>query len=144
MLARLWLLPGIAIGAAIGLLLSGALPPSGARVVGGIIQCAAFSHAHVPGEPRYNSGYVELLKGDVVRSPDPADPMVIRDVLPTEVVATRSVGLDEKYSFDIPPGHYVLYAPVAPAGSPSNAFRYVPLVLKQGDNVRVDIPNTCI
>ncbi len=44
----------------------------------------------------------------------------------------------------VPPGRYVLFAPMAPAGSPQNAFRYALVVVKQRDNVQVDIPNTCI
>ena len=101
-------------------------------------------HRYVPGESLYSSGYVELLKGEVVWGPDPTDSNVMRDILPEEVVAHQYVFDGDRYTFEIPPGHYVIYAPVAPAGSPANAFRYVAVALKQGDNVKVDIPNTCI
>ena len=68
----------------------------------------------------------------------------MRDLLPEEVVASQYVGNGDRYTFDVAPGRYVLYAPVPPAGSPTNAFRYTTVVLNKGDNVTVDIPNACI
>jgi hypothetical protein len=128
----------LAIGVAVG----GVLPPSGARLTGGITWCQALTDRPIPGETRYVQGLVQLLKGDVSWQPDPSNPGVLQDVLPTEVVAQETVGTDDRYSFEFSPGHYVLYAPQS-AGV-SNAFRYVEVTLKRGDNVIVDIPNNCI
>jgi hypothetical protein len=130
----------VAFVVAVGVAITSVVPSSVGRVSGGITRCEALTTRPLPGETRYVAGTVQVLRGDAAWVPDASDSAVLHDVLPTEVVAQETVGFGERYSFDLPPGHYVLNRLVN-AGS---ALQYTSFVLNPGEERTVNIPNTCI
>jgi len=116
--------------------LAGSAPAGDGVVVGGIQPCAAIGG---PGLPAYVAGTVTVLAGQVQRRPAGSSSSVA--VLPTRVVETETVGQDSQYSFDLPPGNYVLRARYAQGPS---APQWNTVTVRAGETQRVDILNVCI
>ena len=110
-------------------------PPLRGVVSGGIKSCDALGN---PDLPHYAAGSVTVLKGQVTWRSSQGTPTYV-DVLPSTVVAQEGIPTNGMYRFDLEPGSYVLEA--APPGSygPYSTVR-----ISAGDDVVVDIPNTCI
>ncbi len=121
-------------GGSAGLVFTAAAPSTG-TVSGGIDPCESVS---IPGGPRYAAGTVVVLRGSINwRSTGPGTPAL---VLPTDVVASESVGVDKTYSFRLSPGNYVLVAHFPP---PSNVTPFVSVTVTSGTIQPADIPNMC-
>jgi hypothetical protein len=105
-------------------------------VTGGIIPCTALGY---PGEPHYAAGIVTVLEGQLhMRSTGPGSSVA---VLPTTVVATERVGVNDSHRFPLPPGDYILRAHFPP---PANIEQWTAVTVRAGQTEHVDIPNTCI
>jgi hypothetical protein len=110
-------------------------PPLRGVVSGGIRPCDALGN---PDLPHYAAGTVTVLKGQVTWQSGQGGPSYV-DVLPTTVVAQETVPTNGMYRFDLQPGSYVLEA--APSGGYGP---YTTVTVNAGDELVVDIPNTCI
>jgi hypothetical protein len=111
-------------------------PPLRGVVSGGIRPCDALGNTNLP---HYAAGTVTVLKGQVTWRSSQGEPNYV-DVLPTTVVVQgKSIPTNGMYRFDLDPGRYVLEA--APPGSYGP---YSTVTLNAGDDLLVDIPNTCI
>jgi hypothetical protein len=103
-------------------------------VVGRIERCQAIVD---PAAGQYVAGTVRVLRGVVRWQPIPGGSQAI---LPSDVVATQSVGSGDSYTFDLSPGMYVLQAP-------EEGFRmgrWTEVVVKAGATTKADIPKDCI
>lgn len=132
--------PAGALIVAVAIAVESAVPAYGARVTGAILRCEGIRLA--PGESPYVEGTVQVLGGNITWQPDANRSDVLRDVLPSHAIAEQAVGFGDRYTFELPPGHYVLNVLHAPAGA--YASQYVAVTLQPGDNRIVNIPNTCI
>jgi hypothetical protein len=125
--------PSPATGPA-GLILTAAAPPTG-TVTGGIDPCEGVV---IPGGPSYAGGTVVVLQGSIEWQA--TGPGTSALVLPTHVVASQSVGVNQTYSFALPPGSYVLVAHFPP---PANVAPFVSLTVTAGTAQSANIPNMC-
>lgn len=110
-------------------------PPLRGVVSGGIRPCDALGNTNLP---HYAAGIVTVLKGQVTWRSSQGEPNYV-GVLPTTVVVQERIPTDGMYRFDLDPGRYVLEA--APPGSYGP---YSTVTVNAGDDLLVDIPNTCI
>ena len=126
--------PSAAVGSA-GFVFTAAAPSTG-TLTGGIDPCEGIP---IPGGPKYAAGTVVVLRGTVTwRTTGPGTSAL---VLPTQVVASESVKVDQTYSFRLPPGSYVLVAHFPP---PSNVTPFVSVTVTAGTSQSANIPNMCI
>jgi hypothetical protein len=117
-----------------------AIPPGDARVTGGVMPCSGLP---LPGHVHFAAAQVTLLSGKVTWHPGPQGGPTLIDQLPTEVEATQRVGADEKYTFIVKPGDYVIQAVYLPVND-DGAKPYVSTTLRSGDDVELDIPSHCL
>lgn len=106
--------------------------PSTGTVVGGVIPCSALlsSMVHLP---KYAAADVVVLKGSARWGIHGA-------VYPTPavVVTSRSVAVNESYTFALPPGSYFIEARFPP---PANVLPWVDVTVNAGQETHSDIPS---
>ncbi|HKV88149.1 MAG TPA: hypothetical protein VJT78_09145 [Candidatus Dormibacteraeota bacterium] len=125
----------VAVFVSVALTAAVVTPPHRGVVTGGIMACRALDN---PGQPHYVAGTVIVLRGDVTwRAVGPAASV---DVLPTAVAGRQTVSADGMYRFDLDAGHYVLLD----AARPGDYGPYATVTVGAGEDLLVDIPNSCI
>jgi hypothetical protein len=92
----------------------------------------------VHGLPHYAAGTVTVLRGQARWGK--WNHGVRHLILPREVVARATVGVNKMYRFALVPGHYVLVAHL-PHG---NVRPYTQILVKEGVTLHADIPNMCM
>jgi hypothetical protein len=107
-------------------------------VTGGIMPCSGLAPSMDPNLPHYAAGTVTVLKGKVTWQT--TGPGVKQAVFPTTVVASERVSTNQRYSFTLAPGDYVLRARFL---SPGNVVPWTSLTVQGGRTVRRDVPNMC-
>lgn len=117
-----------------------AIPAGDARVSGGVMPCAGLQQ---PGPVVYAAANVTVFEGRVNWHAGPPGGPDLIDEMPSKVVATRTVGEGEKYSFVLQPGDYVIQAVYVPVNA-DGAKPYVSTTLHAGDDVDLDVPNMCL
>ena len=108
-------------------------PTQMAVLTGGIEPCSGLGPG--PGIPTYSAGTVTVWKGDLRTDGSGGY------VLPADVAATQTVGVNQMYRFVLMPGHYVLSATMSP---PAGGSRPIGVTLNPGDSLTRDIPNACM
>ncbi|MHB8323933.1 MAG: hypothetical protein ACYDHB_05845 [Candidatus Dormibacteria bacterium] len=112
------------------------IPSGEGLITGGIDACFGVPPKQSPG---FVAGTVIVFGGSVTQVPWAGGS---RDVLPTDMVAKKTVAAHQRYRIVLPPGKYVLVGRYAGATS-DQVGPWVATTLSVGEDVVRDIPNEC-
>lgn len=125
---------------ALALALAACTPSSEGSVVGGVLPCLALAIA--PPGPHYVAAIITVVKGSTSWKPSGA-PGTFVVVFPATVVAKETVGTNETYSFDLPPGRYVLRASYLMSAN-VGVSAWADVTVTAGTTEYVDVSDRCI
>jgi hypothetical protein len=114
---------------------SASIPAGDGVVVGGIDVCNGAGIGTVHG---FMAGTVKVLRGKVALVPETGG--ITKQVLPSDQVASTRVAKNQKYSFTLPDGSYVLSVKY---GGPGAYAPFVSVVVRLGRITQQNIPNLC-
>ncbi len=112
------------------------LPSGDGVITGGIDACFGVPPKRSPG---FVAGTVVVFGGSVTQVPWAGG---YRDVLPTDMVAKKTVAAHQRYRFVLPPGRYVLVGRYAGVTS-DQLGPWVATTVSVGEDAVRDIPNEC-